>query len=228
MCGLSGTGKTALALHKEFKLIGDEELCWGPEGLFGVEGGCYAKTISLNEESEPEIYRAMKFGTILENVSFYPGTRDVNYNDASLTQNTRGSFPLSYLPNVKFPAIGDHPNNIIFLTCDTKGVLPPVAMLDNEQAVFQFLSGYTAKIGGTDLSSKGPESTFSACFGEIFLPLDPVIYAQMFYDKIRAHKAKVWLVNTGYLFNLMQMDQRTVWCRKTNPYLIFREDRQGH
>jgi phosphoenolpyruvate carboxykinase (ATP) len=170
----------------------------------------------------------MKFGTILENVSFYPDTRDVNYNDSNLTQNTRGSFPLTYLPNFKIPAVGDHPNNIIFLTCDTKGVLPPVSILNNEQAVFQFLSGYTAKIGGTDLSSKTPESIFSACFGEIFLPLEPMIYAKMFYDKIRTHKAKVWLVNTGYFLFIMQMDKWTIWCGKTNPNLVFRTDNQGY
>lgn len=197
MCGLSGTGKTALALRKEFKIIGDDELCWGPDGIFGIEGGCYAKLINLKYEDEPEIYDAMKFGSILENVMFYPDTRDVNYNDATLTQNTRGSFPLNFLPNAKIPAVGGHPNNIIFLTCDTKGVFPPICMLDNEQAAFQFLSGYTAKIGGTDLTSKSPESTFSACFGEIFLPLDPVIYAKMFYEKIKQHKAKIWLINTG-------------------------------
>lgn len=140
----------------------------------------------------------MRFGTIVENVNFYPETRTINYNDSSITQNTRGSFPLNFLPKAKIPAVGEHPNNIIFLTCDTKGVLPPVCMLNNEQAVFQFLSGYTAKIGGTDLSSKSPESTFSACFGEIFLPLHPIIYAKMFYEKLRTHKPKVWLVNTGY------------------------------
>lgn len=139
----------------------------------------------------------MRFGAILENVMFYPETRDVNYSDSSLTQNTRGSFPLNFMPNAKLPAVGGHPNNIIFLTCDTKGVFPPVSLLDDEQAAFQFLSGYTAKIGGSDLTAKLPESTFSACFGEIFLPLDPILYAKMFYERIKKHKAKIWIVNTG-------------------------------
>lgn len=212
MCGLSGTGKTALALNKNFKIIGDDELCWGPEGIFGIEGGCYAKTINLTQKDEPEIYNAMKFGAIVENINFYPDSREINYSDSSITQNTRGSFPLNFLPNAKIPAVGDHPSNIIFLTCDTKGVLPPVSILNNEQALFQFLSGYTAKIGGTDLTSKSPESTFSACFGEIFLPLDPVIYAKMFYEKIRQHKVKVWLINTGYFVAYLDgLEDSTEW-----------------
>ena len=154
----------------------------------------------------------MKFGVIVENINFYPDSREINYSDSSITQNTRGSFPLNFLPNAKIPAVGDHPSNIIFLTCDTKGVLPPVSILSNEQALFQFLSGYTAKIGGTDLTSKSPESTFSACFGEIFLPLDPVIYAKMFYEKIRQHKVKVWLINTGYFVAYLDgLEDSTEW-----------------
>lgn len=131
LCGLSGTGKTALVIRKEFKVIGDDELCWGPDGIFGIEGGCYAKLINLKYEDEPEIYNAMRFGSILENVQFFPETRDVNYDDGSITQNTRGSFPLNFMPNSVIPAIGGHPNNIIFLTCDTKGVLPPVSLLND-------------------------------------------------------------------------------------------------
>lgn len=198
MCGLSATGKTALSLRSDKrKLIGDDEICWGDDGIFNIEGGVYAKIINLDRKVEPEIFDGIRFGAIVENANFYPGSRELNFNDTTITPNSRTSFPLNYLSNVVLPAKGPHPKNIIFLTCDTKGVLPPVAKLTKEQAVYQFLSGYTAKVGGTDLSAKSPESTFSACFGEIFLPLHPTTYARMFYEKIRDHNVNVWIVNTG-------------------------------
>jgi phosphoenolpyruvate carboxykinase (ATP) len=157
MCGLSATGKTALSLRSDTrKLIGDDEICWGDEGIFNIEGGVYAKIINLDKNVEPEIYNGIRFGAIVENANFHEGTRELNFNDISITPNSRTSFPLDYLKNVQLPAVGPHPKNIIFLTCDTKGVLPPVAKLTQEQAVYQFLSGYTAKIGGTDLSAKTP------------------------------------------------------------------------
>lgn len=198
MCGLSATGKTALGLRStKRKIIGDDETCWSDQGIFNIEGGCYAKTINLDRKIEPEIYDSIRYGSIVENCSFYPHSREINFNDVSLTPNSRTAFPLEFLKNVHLPSIGPHPSNLIFLTCDTKGVLPPVARLTDEQAYYQFLSGYTAKMGGTDLTSKLPESTFSACFGEIFLPLHPTVYAKMLYDKIKKHNVKVWLVNTG-------------------------------
>lgn len=204
MCGLSATGKTALGLRShDRKIIGDDETCWTSNGIFNIEGGCYAKIIDLDKHVEPEIYKAIKYGSIVENASFHPNSRSLNFSDTSITPNHRTSFPLNFLDNVQIPAVGPHPTNIIFLTCDTKGVLPPVAKLTHEQAYYQFLSGYTAKIGGTDLSAKSPASTFSACFGEIFLPLHPVTYANMLIEKIKKHNVNVWLVNTGYsLHNL--------------------------
>ena len=200
MCGLSATGKTALALRSDKrKIIGDDETCWSNDGVFNIEGGCYAKIIDLDRTVEPEIYNSIRYGSIIENASFYPHTRKINFNDTTITPNSRTSFPLNFLKNVQLPARGPHPTNIIFLTCDTKGVLPPVSKLNHDQAYFQFLSGYTAKIGGTDLSSKNqtPDSTFSACFGEIFLPLHPTVYANMLLEKIKKHNVNVWLVNTG-------------------------------
>lgn len=198
MCGLSATGKTALGLRSsKRRIIGDDEICWSDNGIFNIEGGVYAKIDNLKKEAEPEIFNSIKFGSIVENASFAPGTRNINFADLSITPNARTSFPLSFLPNAHLPAVGPHPKNIIFLTCDTKGVLPPISKLTKEQAIYQFLSGYTAKIGGTDLTAKTPESTFSACFGEIFLPLDPTVYAKMLLQKIEKHNVNVWLVNTG-------------------------------
>lgn len=166
MCGLSATGKTALGLRSDKrKIIGDDETCWNDDGIFNIEGGCYAKIINLDKHTEPEIYNSIQYGSIVENASFAPFSRDINFSDTSITPNARTAFPLNFLKNVHIPAKGPHPTNVIFLTCDTKGVLPPVARLTHEQAYYQFLSGYTAKIGGTDLSAKAPESTFSACFG---------------------------------------------------------------
>jgi len=197
--GLSGTGKTTLSADPKRKLIGDDEHCWTPDGVFNIEGGCYAKCVNLSEEKEPEIYHAIKFGSILENVLFKDEyTREVNYEDISITENTRATYPLEYIPNCKIPAIGGHPKNILFLTCDAYGVLPPVAKLDHAQAMYHFISGYTAKVAGTEVGVKEPQATFSACFGEVFLPLHPTVYAEMLAQKMEKHGATAWLVNTGW------------------------------
>lgn len=197
--GLSGTGKTTLSADPHRKLIGDDEHCWTDHGIFNIEGGCYAKAINLSEEAEPEIYNSIKFGSVLENVLFeegLPGT--VDYKNVELTENTRVAYPLEHMPNVKIPAIGGHPKNIIYLTCDAYGVLPPVAKLTKEQTMYHFISGYTAKVAGTEVGILEPQSTFSACFGEAFLPLHPFTYAEMLADLTEKHEANVWLINTGW------------------------------
>lgn len=196
--GLSGTGKTALSAVGNRKLIGDDEHVWTDKGVWNIEGGCYAKCVGLTKEKEPEIYDAIRFGTVLENIGFHPGTRDVNFNDISITENTRASYPLEFIPGVQIPAIAGHPNNIVFLTCDAFSVLPPVSKLTPEQAIYHFYSGYTAKIAGTEIGVKEPTPTFSACFGEAFLPLKPQVYADLLYKKIKEHNVNVWLVNTGW------------------------------
>jgi len=195
--GLSGTGKTTLSADPNRRLIGDDEHCWSDDGVFNIEGGCYAKAIGLTEESEPEIYNAIKYGTLLENVVFDEETRAVDYDDTSITQNTRASYPLEYIPNVKIPATGGHPENIIFLTYDAFGVMPPVSKLTPEQAMYHFISGYTAKVAGTEMGVTEPKATFSACFGAAFLVWHPSKYAELLAEKIRAHGSDVWLVNTG-------------------------------
>lgn len=149
LCGLSGTGKTALVMNSSRRLLGDDEACWGDHNVFAIEGGCYAKCVNLDKDKERDIYEAIKFGTVLENVEFKAGTRDVNYNDISITENTRASYPMDFIPSRKIPAVGSHPKHIIFLTSDALGVLPPLARLTHEQGAFQFLSGYTAKLAGT-------------------------------------------------------------------------------
>jgi phosphoenolpyruvate carboxykinase (ATP) len=196
--GLSGTGKTALSAVGDRELIGDDEHVWSHKGVFNIEGGCYAKCIGLTPEKEPEIYNAIKFGTVLENVGLDDHTREVNFNDISITENTRASYPLEFIPNAKLPAVTGHPKNIIFLTCDAFSVLPPVSKLTPEQAIYHFYSGYTAKIAGTEQGVKEPTPTFSACFGEAFLPLKPQVYADLLLDKINKHGTNVWLVNTGW------------------------------
>jgi len=199
LLGLSGTGKTTLSADPKRRLIGDDEHCWTEDGLFNVEGGCYAKCVGLTVAKEPEIYNAIKFGSVLENVLFADeNTREVNYHDISITENTRCSYPLEFIPGCKIPAIGDHPKNIIFLTCDASGVLPPVSKLTYEQAMYHFISGYTAKVAGTEVGVKEPTSTFSACFGEVFLPLHPTVYAELLAEKMNKHNATTWLVNTGW------------------------------
>lgn len=197
--GLSGTGKTTLSADPKRKLIGDDEHCWTPDGVFNIEGGCYAKCVNLSAEKEPEIYNAIRFGSVLENVLFKDTiTNEVDYTDISITENTRCSYPLEFIPNSKIPAIGGHPKNILFLTCDAYGVLPPVAKLDHAQAMYHFISGYTAKVAGTEMGVKEPQATFSACFGEVFLPFHPTLYAEMLAEKMEKHGATAWLVNTGW------------------------------
>jgi phosphoenolpyruvate carboxykinase (ATP) len=195
--GLSGTGKTTLSADPKRYLIGDDEHCWSEEGVFNIEGGCYAKAIDLSEEAEPDIYGAIRFGTVLENVVF-DEQHVVDYGDTSLTENTRASYPIHFIPNTVEPCVGGHPSNIIFLTCDAFGVLPPVSRLSSEQAMSQFLSGYTAKVAGTEMGVTEPEATFSACFGAAFLVRHPKVYGEMLAKKMEAHDAKAWLVNTGW------------------------------
>ncbi|MFO7800358.1 MAG: phosphoenolpyruvate carboxykinase (ATP), partial [Rhodohalobacter sp.] len=195
--GLSGTGKTTLSADHRRKLIGDDEHCWSEDGVFNIEGGCYAKTINLTEEQEPEIFNAIKFGTVLENVEYDPVTRKVDYTDTSITQNTRASYPIEYISNAKIPCEAGHPENIIFLTYDAFGVLPPVSKLTPEQAMYHFISGYTAKVAGTEVGVTEPEATFSACFGAAFLVWPPARYAEMLAEKMKKHGAKAWLINTG-------------------------------
>jgi len=195
--GLSGTGKTTLSADSSRKLIGDDEHCWSEDGVFNIEGGCYAKAIGLTEEQEPEIYNAIKYGTVLENMVYDEDTREVDYDDVSITQNTRASYPIDHIPNAKIPCIAGHPDNIIFLTYDAFGVLPPVSKLTPEQAMYHFISGYTAKVAGTEVGVTEPKATFSACFGAAFLVWPPARYAEMLAEKMRKHGANAWLVNTG-------------------------------
>jgi phosphoenolpyruvate carboxykinase (ATP) len=196
--GLSGTGKTTLSADPKRLLIGDDEHCWTDDGIFNIEGGCYAKVIDLSKEQEPDIWNALQFGSVLENVVFDPESHVVDYHDVSLTQNTRGCYPLDVIPNAKLPAVAGHPKNVIFLTCDAFGVLPPVSKLTPAQAMYHFISGYTAKVAGTEVGVKDPEATFSACFGGPFLVWHPTKYAELLADKLRKHHAQTWLVNTGW------------------------------
>ncbi len=196
--GLSGTGKTTLSADPKRKLIGDDEHCWTDKGVFNIEGGCYAKAINLSAENEPDIYNAIRFGTVLENVVYDHKTRKVDYTDTSITQNTRASYPIDYIESVQIPCVGGHPENIIFLTCDAFGVLPPVSKLTPEQASYHFISGYTAKVAGTEMGVKEPQATFSACFGAAFMMWHPNRYAELLAQKIKEHNAQAWLVNTGW------------------------------
>jgi phosphoenolpyruvate carboxykinase (ATP) len=196
--GLSGTGKTTLSADPRRRLIGDDEHCWTDQGIFNIEGGCYAKAIDLSPEKEPEIYQAIRFGTILENVGYDEATREVHYGDASITQNTRASYPIEFIPNAKVPCTGTHPKNVIFLTADAFGVLPPVARLTPEQAMYHFVSGYTAKVAGTEMGVTEPKATFSACFGAAFLVWPPAKYAELLADRLRSNDSQAWLVNTGW------------------------------
>jgi phosphoenolpyruvate carboxykinase (ATP) len=196
--GLSGTGKTTLSADPDRKLIGDDEHGWTEDGIFNFEGGCYAKTINLSEEKEPEIFQAIRPGALVENTAFFPGTNRINFDDASITENTRVSYPLDFISNAIEPSIGGLPKNIFFLTCDAFGVLPPVCKLTTGQAMYQFISGYTAKVAGTEAGVTEPKPTFSACFGAPFLPLHPGRYAQMLGHKMEKHKVNVWMINTGW------------------------------
>ncbi|ORX63943.1 ATP-utilizing phosphoenolpyruvate carboxykinase [Basidiobolus meristosporus CBS 931.73] len=196
--GLSGTGKTTLSADPRRSLIGDDEHCWSDDGIFNIEGGCYAKCIDLSAEKEPEIFGAIRFGSVLENVVLDDETRVVDFTNSSITENTRCAYPIEYIPNAKIPCVGGHPKNILLLTCDAFGVLPPVAKLTPEQAMYHFISGYTAKIAGTEEGVTEPQATFSACFGQPFLAWHPVKYASMLAEKMKEHKTNVWLINTGW------------------------------
>lgn len=196
--GLSGTGKTTLSADPERGLIGDDEHGWGDDGVFNFEGGCYAKVIRLSAETEPEIHATThRFGTILENVIVNPD-RSIDLDSDAITENTRASYPLDFIPNFVPSGRAAHPRNIVFLTADAYGVLPPIARLTPEQAIYQFLSGYTAKLAGTEAGVTEPKAAFSACFGAPFLPLPPIVYAEMLKEKIEKHQVRVWLVNTGW------------------------------
>ena len=196
--GLSGTGKTTISADPERRLIGDDEHGWSPNGIFNFEGGCYAKTIRLSEENEPQIWSAIRFGAVLENVTLDPETRVPDYDDGSKTENTRAAYPLQYIPGAVIPPIGGHPRNIIFLTADAFGVLPPISRLSTDQAMYHFLSGYTAKVAGTEAGLKEPTPNFSTCFASPFLPLPPKVYAEMLGRRMKEHSAQCWLVNTGW------------------------------
>jgi phosphoenolpyruvate carboxykinase (ATP) len=196
--GLSGTGKTTLSADPARRLIGDDEHCWSDNGIFNIEGGCYAKCIKLREEKEPQIWNAIRFGTVLENVVFDPVTREPDYDDDSVTENTRGSYPIEYIPNAKIPCEGPPPSNIIFLTCDAFGIMPPVSRLNSAQARYHFMSGYTAKVAGTEQGITEPKAAFSALFGAPFMVWHPQVYADLLAAKVEASGARIWLVNTGW------------------------------
>jgi phosphoenolpyruvate carboxykinase (ATP) len=196
--GLSGTGKTTLSADPNRELIGDDEHGWTDDGVFNFEGGCYAKVIDLSKEKEPQIWDAVKFGAILENTRFIEGTRHVDFQDSRVTENTRVSYPIEHIDNARVPSMGPQPKNIFFLTCDAFGVLPPISRLNSGQAMFHFISGFTAKVAGTEMGITEPVPTFSACFGAAFLPLHPTKYAELLGENLKKNEVKVWLVNTGW------------------------------
>jgi phosphoenolpyruvate carboxykinase (ATP) len=196
--GLSGTGKTTLSADPARLLIGDDEHGWNEHSIFNFEGGCYAKCINLTEEKEPDIFHAIRCGALVENVNFFPGTNRINFEDAAFTENTRVSYPIDFISNARLPSTARLPKNIFLLTCDAFGVLPPISKLTPSQAMYQFISGYTAKVAGTETGVTEPKPTFSACFGAPFIPLHPGRYAQMLGAKMEKHDVDVWLVNTGW------------------------------
>ncbi|HBG01384.1 MAG TPA: phosphoenolpyruvate carboxykinase (ATP) [Firmicutes bacterium] len=196
--GLSGTGKTTLSADPGRQLVGDDEHGWSTEGIFNLEGGCYAKCINLSREHEPQIWDAIQFGAVLENVVLDPLDHVADYSDGSLTENTRCAYPLDYIPGRVDPSMAGHPSAVVFLTADAFGVLPPISILEDEQIMYHFISGYTSKLAGTERGIQQPEATFSACFGEPFLPLSPLVYAQMLKDRVNQYGAKVYLINTGW------------------------------
>ncbi len=196
--GLSGTGKTTLSSDPDRKLIGDDEHGWDDDSVFNFEGGCYAKCIDLKRENEPQIYDAIKFGALLENINFIGETSEVDFLDSTKTENTRVSYPINHIDNIQEDSIGTNPKNIFFLTCDAYGVLPPISRLTPGQAMYHFISGYTAKVAGTEAGITEPTTAFSACFGAPFMPLHPTKYAEMLGEKMRKNNVKVWLVNTGW------------------------------
>ena len=196
--GLSGTGKTTLSADPDRCLIGDDEHGWSERGVFNIEGGCYAKCIRMSQEYEPQIYNAIRFGAVLENVVMDKLTRKIDFDSDRLTENTRAAYPLESIDGVAVPSVGDHPRNVVFLTCDAFGVLPPISKLTPDQAMYHFLSGYTAKVAGTEAGVTEPQATFSACFGAPFLPLPPRRYADMLGERLAKHNTQCWLVNTGW------------------------------
>jgi len=198
--GLSGTGKTTLSADPQRRLIGDDEHGWSNNGVFNFEGGCYAKCIRLSKEQEPQIWNAIRFGTVLENVVMDANARQLDFNSDSITENTRAAYPLDFIDNAQIPSMGGHPANVVFLTADAFGVLPPISRLTPALAMFHFLSGYTAKVAGTERGlGKEPQATFSACFGAPFLPRPAAAYAALLGEKLRKHNAACWLVNTGWV-----------------------------
>jgi len=196
--GLSGTGKTTLSADPDRGLIGDDEHGWGENSVFNFEGGCYAKCVDLTAEKEPQIFHAVKFGSLLENINYFPGTRITDYSNIEKTENTRVAYPVNYISNAVEPSVSGVPKNIFFLTADAFGVLPPLSKLTPGQAMFHFISGYTAKVAGTEAGINEPQVTFSACFGKAFLPLHPTKYAALLGEKMKKHQVNVWLVNTGW------------------------------
>lgn len=196
--GLSGTGKTTLSADPKRMLIGDDEHCWTDSGIFNIEGGCYAKAVYLTREAEPQIFDALRFGAVLENVVYDQSHHHVDFANISITENTRGAYPIEFIDNAKVPCMAGHPTDVIFLTCDAFGVLPPVSKLTPEQAEYHFISGYTAKVAGTEMGVTEPQATFSPCFGGPFLVWHPGKYAELLAQKIRRHRVNVWLVNTGW------------------------------
>jgi phosphoenolpyruvate carboxykinase (ATP) len=196
--GLSGTGKTTLSADPSRALIGDDETAWSDGGIFNIEGGCYAKCINLSHETEPQIHDAIRFGSVLENVVVDPATRQVDYASAAITENTRATYPVEFIPGAAHPSVGPHPRTVIFLTADAFGVLPPIARLTPELAMYHYISGYTAKVAGTEAGVTEPKATFSPCFGGPFLPLHPMRYAKLLGERLSQHGASCWLVNTGW------------------------------
>jgi phosphoenolpyruvate carboxykinase (ATP) len=197
--GLSGTGKTTLSADPDRRLIGDDEHGWDDVGIFNIEGGCYAKTANLSREQEPEIWDAIRFGSVLENVVYDPDSGVVDFSDTSITENTRVAYPLEFVKGAKIPAVGNHPKNIVFLTCDAFGVLPPVSKLSPAQAMYHFMSGYSAKVAGTEQGINVPTATFSSCFGSAFMVWNPLKYAELLKTKMQKHNVNVWLLNTGWI-----------------------------
>lgn len=196
--GLSGTGKTTLSADPDRALIGDDEHGWSDRGVFNFEGGCYAKCIKLSREGEPQIWNAIKFGSVLENLVVDPDTRQPDYDSAAITENTRATYPIDYIDGAVIPSVGGHPRNVIFLTADAFGVVPPVSRLSREQAMYYFINGYTSKLAGTEAGVTEPQPNFSPCFGQPFLPRPPRVYADMLAERVRNHSADVWLLNTGW------------------------------